>query len=970
MKSGTTIAAITTPFGHSGIGIVRMSGVSALSVANKIFTGSETLKPRIATLGTIKTQGFNEQAVCTYFKAPNSFTGEDIIEFSCHGGWHILNGVLKECIAKGAQMAENGEFTKRAFLNGKLSLEQCESVIGMIMADSDASVNANYQLLTGKLKLQLDDVQKFLVNSQAQIEVTLDYPEYDHNAILSVTKNLTEANKKLTALLSTVTTGKLVSSGVDVCILGLPNAGKSSLFNALLSSDRAIVTDIAGTTRDTLTESYLYRGIKFNLTDTAGLRESKNAIEKLGIERAKEKIKNAHLRLVVVDSASKIKNELQGDIIVYNKSDLPCQCEKLNGIAVSCVTGEGISEVKELIYKTTVTNPPKQDSLILTNTRHIEALRQAQESINHALSSKELECISVDISDALNAIGSITGTYTSEDVIDSIFKNFCLGHAGCEAALASARMGCKTLLVTMSLKSIAHMACNPSIGGTAKGHLVCEIDALGGQMGIVADQTATQIKMLNTSNGPAVHSLRVQSDRHKYHTAMKQVIESQKNLSLIEAEVLDITPNAAEIWHATLSTGQTFTSKAVIVATGVYLNSKTFVGLQSQASGPRGFESARHLTEAIHKLGFKTRRFSTCSPCRINSETIDYEKTEPQYGMDNLPQSFSFLTTEKIKNTSVCHLTHTNEKTHKIIKDNLKQSPFHSGDITNSPRYCASIEDKIIRFSDKQRHQIFLEPESDSSSEIYVQGLFTGLPADTQKQMLGSISGLEKSQIIHNGYAIEYDCIDSLDLLPTLMSKTHKGLFFAGQINGTSGYEEAAAQGLIAGINAAQICKNKQPYIPSRTTSYIGVLIDDLTTKGTNEPYRMLTSRAEHRLYLRQDNADIRLTKTGFDLGLATKERLNKLNEKLNDENAYYKTIEKKYEGYLKRMHSQIHQSQKAENVKLSKDIDYTQIGSLRKEAQEKLNKIKPLNIGQASRISGVNPADISVLLVWLKSRR
>ncbi|MCL2621683.1 MAG: tRNA uridine-5-carboxymethylaminomethyl(34) synthesis GTPase MnmE [Firmicutes bacterium] len=444
MRIDSTIAAIATPFGNSGIGIVRLSGKRALNIALNIFTPInkelKTLEPRYATFGTLTTKSFSDQVVCTYFKAPNSFTGEDLIEFSCHGGWHILNGILKETLNNGAAYAQNGEFTKRAFLNGKLSLDQCESVIEMIHAESDAAISANFQLLTGKLKKQLDQIQDFLIDTKAKIEVTLDYPEHEPQ---SISGSLTNALNQIDALLATATTGQIVAGGVNVCIMGLPNAGKSSLFNALLSTDRAIVTNIAGTTRDTLTESYNFKGMKFNLTDTAGLTDTTDTVEKIGVERAKEKLKTAHITLVVLDATTPLNAQEEGlykltnnYITVLNKTDLKTHPTKISFVGklsgscqeVSALNNVNIDELKQLIYKKTIANPPLPDQLILTNTRHVEALQIAKASIKNALSNSQVyDCVSIDIDDALNAIGQITGTYASEDVIDRIFSKFCLG---------------------------------------------------------------------------------------------------------------------------------------------------------------------------------------------------------------------------------------------------------------------------------------------------------------------------------------------------------------------------------------------------------------------------------------------------------------------------------------------------------------------------------------------------------------
>lgn len=601
------------------------------------------------------------------------------------------------------------------------------------------------------------------------------------------------------------------------------------------------------------------------------------------------------------------------------------------------------------------------------------------------------------------------------------------GHAGCEAALALARLNNKTMLATLNLDSIAFLACNPSIGGTAKGQLASEVDALGGEMGVNADKNILQLRMLNMGKGVAVHSLRAQVDKHEYHASMKQALENQDNLTIKQCEVVEILVEDNKVVGVKNAFGEIIKAKTIVVATGVYLESRVIIGEYKKDQGPNGFVNSHGLSQSLQNLGFEILRFKTGTPARVLSSSIDYTKFEEQPGDENI-QTFSFKTKKQPKNKCVCHLGYTNENTHEIIRNNLHRAPMFSGEIKGvGPRYCPSIEDKIVRFADKTRHQIFLEPEDKSGNEIYVQGFSSSMPVDVQEQMYKSVEGLENVEILRNAYAIEYDCINSLDLLPTLMSKKINGLFFAGQVNGTSGYEEAAAQGLIAGINASHFLQNKEPLILRRDQGYIGVLIDDLVTKGTNEPYRMMTSRAEYRLFLRQDNADIRLTPIGIQVGLVDAERkkifekklsqiqkankqlltaieskkarafLQKYNEAYNNNSNIVKEMlkrpnitidmikdefdlfkglpenvlryvetEVKYEGYLKRQQILIEQMKKNESIKLEQDFDYTQIKGLRIEAQQKLNKFKPLSLGQASRISGVSPADISVLTVYL----
>ncbi len=604
------------------------------------------------------------------------------------------------------------------------------------------------------------------------------------------------------------------------------------------------------------------------------------------------------------------------------------------------------------------------------------------------------------------------------------------GHAGCEAGLAAARLGMKTLVFSISLEAVANMPCNPHIGGSSKGHLVREIDALGGEMGKNIDKTMIQIKMLNTSKGPAVHSLRAQADRKKYHIEMKHTLEKQENLYLKQGEIVDIEVENGKVVGITTSVGAKYKVRAVIVATGTYLKGKIFMGEYSEESGPDGVAAANKLSESLKKIGVQLVRFKTGTPARINRRSIDFSKMEVQKGdTDIVPFSFE----DEINNLEQvdCYLTYTNEETHKIIKDNLHRSPLYAGKIEGTgPRYCPSIEDKVVRFSDKPRHQAFVEPIGLDTDEMYIQGLSSSLPEDVQIALYRTIPGLENAEFTRSAYAIEYDCIDPSNLKLSLEYKGIDGLFMAGQTNGTSGYEEAACQGLIAGINATQKIKGKEPVILDRTQGYIGVLIDDIVTKGTNEPYRMMTSRAEYRLLLRQDNADLRLTEIGHQVGLISNERYEKFKIKkqniekeiqrlkdtivkptkeVNNMLVKYGTtelstgtkmsellkrtelnydnlgvidkerpeltlqerqeveIQIKYEGYIKMQEAQVDKFKKLETKLLPENVDYETISGLSLEARQKLNKFKPHSIGQASRISGVSPADISVLLIYLQ---
>ena len=606
------------------------------------------------------------------------------------------------------------------------------------------------------------------------------------------------------------------------------------------------------------------------------------------------------------------------------------------------------------------------------------------------------------------------------------------GHAGIEAALAAARLGLDTILFTINLDSVGNMPCNPAIGGTGKGHLVRELDALGGQMGLAADAACIQYRMLNKGKGPAVHSLRAQADRRKYQQYMKHTLEQQKNLQLKQAMIVDIRTENGSVSGVVTHLGAKYDCKAAIIATGTYLDSTIVIGESVESAGPDGMQASLGLSEKLRTLGLPLRRFKTGTPPRINRRSIDFSKMELQPG-DDTPEPFSFRTEQEVNNQAVCYLTYTNEQTHRIIRENLHRSPMYDGTISGvGPRYCPSIETKIVRFADKERHQLFIEPCGLDTEEMYIQGFSSSLPEDVQLQMLRSVPGLEKAEMMRPAYAIEYECVDPTSLLPTMECKTIEGLYGAGQFNGSSGYEEAAVQGLVAGINAALKLLGKEPLILTRETCYIGTLIDDLVTKGTEEPYRIMTSRCEYRLLHRQDNADQRLTAIGAKIGLVSQERLQQVEEKyaavrremnrleatgvaacdaLNEMLAARDSapvansvrladllrrpqvtyediapfdpkrpelpqavtqevqIQIKYAGYLSRQEKQVEEFRKAESRLLPADMDYEAIAGLRLEARQKLSQIRPVSIGQASRISGVSPADIAVLLIALEGK-
>ena len=632
---------------------------------------------------------------------------------------------------------------------------------------------------------------------------------------------------------------------------------------------------------------------------------------------------------------------------------------------------------------------------------------------------------------------SVNSVWENKDKYDVVVIG--AGHAGCEAALAAARLGFRTIVFTVSVDSIALMPCNPNIGGSSKGHLVREVDALGGEMGKVIDRTFIQSKMLNKSKGPAVHSLRAQADKALYSRTMRQVLEAQENLEIKQTEVVDILTENHEVTGVMTFSGAVYHCKAVILCTGTYLKARCIYGEVSNNTGPNGLQAANYLTDSLKELGIKMYRFKTGTPARIDKNSVDFTKMEEQFGDERIvPFSFTTNPEDIQKDQASCWLTYTNEKTHDIIRANLDRSPLFSGMIEGTgPRYCPSIEDKVVKFSDKNRHQVFIEPEGLETNEMYIGGMSSSLPEDVQYAMYRTVPGLEHVKIVRNAYAIEYDCIDARQLKPTLEFKNIKGLFSGGQFNGSSGYEEAAAQGLIAGINAARMLQGKEGIIIDRSQAYIGVLIDDLVTKESHEPYRMMTSRAEYRLLLRQDNADQRLTEIGYEIGLISQQRYERFLKKesyiekeikrlehvnvgansvtkellekygstpLNSGSTIVELIRRpelsyeilkpldkdrpefpedmeeeikeqvdiniKYDGYIKRQKKQVEQFKKLESKKIPENIDYDKIKSLRIEAVQKLKELKPLSIGQASRISGVSPADISVLLVYLTSHQ
>ena len=836
-----TIAAIATSSKNGSISVIRVSGENSFSIVSRIFCNE---KGNLIDLNEKKSHtiqyGFIfdgskkiDEVLVLLMKAPKSYTAEDVVEIQCHGGHYICQVILDLLVRHGVRVAEPGEFTKRAFLNGRLDLSQAEAVI---QSKSELALSNSMSQLRGSIKNRIQKLREVILEDVAYLEAALDDPEhisldsFDETIEGHVRALLKDTNH----LLENCNNGRIMKEGIQTVIVGKPNVGKSSLLNCLLRENRAIVTNIPGTTRDTLEEDIVIGNILLHLIDTAGIRETENEIESIGIKKTKESLEKADFVIIVLDSSKELSKEdyeildlckNSTGVVLVNKSDLQqtlsmqeiCNLSGKDVISFSAAKGDGLDELESYIKRQFIESKiEEKDDLYITNARQKEALVQTKDSLEKVLESIEFgmpeDLYAIDLTNAYESLGKIIGETLEEDIINKIFKDWenkgekimteqfdaiviGAGHAGCEAALALARLSCKTALFTVSVDSIAMMPCNPNVGGTSKGHLVREIDALGGEMGKNIDRTFIQSKMLNQSKGPAVHSLRAQADKKEYSYAMRKVIEETDGVSIKQGEITDIIVEDGKVYGVKSYTGAIYPCKVVVLCTGTYLNARCITGETSVYTGPNGLQSATHLTDSLKKLGISMRRFKTGTPARMDGRTIDYSKMEPQYGDEKIvPFSFENKPEDLEREQVKCWLTYTNEETHKVIRENLDRSPLYSGYIKGTgPRYCPSIEDKVVRFADKNRHQVFIEPEGNYTNEMYVGGMSSSLPEDVQEKMYRSVPGLEHAKIVRNAYAIEYDCLDSLELLPTLELKKVKGLFSAGQANGSSGYEEAAA---------------------------------------------------------------------------------------------------------------------------------------------------------------------------------
>ena len=904
MDQKDIIFALSTPSGKSALAVFRISGKGCHKVVKKI-SSTKKIQKNKTTLNYIfdKTKKPIDQTLTTFFKSPKSFTGEDMVEISCHGSLAVLKKISKNFIENNMRPASPGEFTRRSLENNKIDIAKVEALGDLINANTEKQREMAFQNLKGGLTNYSTELKNKLLKIIANVEAYIDFSdeELPKNLKKKILEQKENIIKSIEETIKRSSLAEIIRQGFVVSVLGKPNTGKSSFVNYVSGRNVSIVTNVPGTTRDLVESLVEKNGYQIRFIDTAGIRKYRNKIEKIGIKKTIELSKKSDLNIVFLkknetNQYDKTKNK----IFVRSKHDIKKgkKTEK-NILDISSVTGFG---VEKLLNKVIKRLQPKNNTEIpiISRERQLLKLKNCLKHLKSFNLDKNIDMAADDLRFSLKEVEEVYHKFDIENILDIIFNDFCIGkwfhvkknnkydvvvvgggHAGVEAACASARMGSKTALITHKIDKVGEMSCNPAIGGLGKGHLVREIDALDGIMGRAIDLSGIQFRMLNTSRGAAVRGPRAQADRKLYKKNIANFVEKQENLDLLEGSVEDIILKKNKVTGVLLSKGLKIFCESLVLTTGTFLRGMIRVGSTKKEAGRVGDNPSIKLAQTIERLKFSIGRLKTGTPPRILKKSINFNDLEEQYA-DKVPTPFSFINRHIHIPQVSCFITHTNNKTHQIIKKNLNLSPMYSGEIKSmGARYCPSIEDKVYKFPKKTSHQIFLEPEGLDSEVIYPNGISSSLPTNIQEMFVRTIKGLEKAIITQPAYAIEYDFVNPQELTHSLETKKIKNLFFAGQINGTTGYEEAAAQGIVAGLNASLKTNTSKKFIIDRSQGYIGVLIDDLVTKGTKEPYRMFTSRSEYRLILRADNADQRLTPLGIKIGCVSGERKKFFEEKL-----------------------------------------------------------------------------------------